>query len=225
VVTAQHKDSPAAAAALEQLCRAYWYPLYAHVRRAGFAPADAEDLTQSFFARLLEKDWLHVADRKRGRFRSFLIGALKHFLANEWDKARAQKRGGHFRTVSLDAPAGEDRLQHELIAPGSPDQEFDRRWAMTLLDAVLVRLEQEYAEADKARLFEQLRPSLSGNRTEVNYVQLACDLAISQGAVRVAVHRLRQRYRELLREQIAQTVATAAEVEDELRQLLAALAA
>ncbi len=224
VVSAQRKDSPAADEALEQLCRAYWYPLYAYVRRAGHTPADAEDLTQAFFARLLEKDWLGVADQQRGRFRSFLLGALKHFLANEWDKARTLKRGGHLRWVSLDAPAGEDRLQHEPVAKGAPDLEFDRRWALTLLDAVLARLEKEYAQAGKAKWFGQLKPSLGSDRAEVNYTQLAGELAMSEGAVRVAVHRLRQRYRELLREEIAQTVAAASEVEDELRQLFQALA-
>ncbi|MCW5551000.1 MAG: sigma-70 family RNA polymerase sigma factor [Verrucomicrobiae bacterium] len=224
VVLAKEKDSPEAARALEQLCRAYWFPLYAHVRRLGRSPADAEDLIQSFFARLLEKDWLAVADRERGRFRSFLLGSLKHFLANEWDKARALKRGGHVRWVSLDAPVGEDRLQHEPVAKGSPDREFDRRWALTLLDAVLGRLEKEYMQAGKAKLFGQLKLSLGSDRAEVNYTQLAGELAMSEGAVRVAVHRLRQHYRELLRDEIAQTVATASEVEDELRQLFQALA-
>lgn len=224
VVSAREKNSPEAARALEQLCQAYWFPLYAHVRRLGHSPADAEDLTQSFFARLLEKDWLAVADRERGRFRSFLLGSLKHFLANEWDKARAQKRGGHLRSVSLDAPVGEERLQHEPAAKGSPDREFDRRWALTLLDAVLARLEEEFTQAGKAKLFGQLKLSLGSDRAEVNYTRLAGELAMSEGAVRVAVHRLRQRYRELLRDEIAQTVATASEVEDELRLLFQALA-
>jgi RNA polymerase sigma factor (sigma-70 family) len=224
VVSAQGKDSPAAARALEQLCRAYWYPLYAHVRRAGHTPADAEDLTQAFFARLLEKDWLGMADRERGRFRSFLLGSLKHFLANEWDKARARKRGGHLQVVSLDAPAGEERFRQEPMAQGSPDREFDRRWALALLDTVLARLEQDYAQAGKAVAFQHLKSALSGGRSDVPYARLSEALGMSEGAVRVAVHRLRQRYREVLREEIAQTVATATEVEDELRQLFAALA-
>ena len=224
VLTARAKDSPAARQALEQLCRAYWYPMYAHVRRAGHLASDAEDLTQAFFARLLEKDWLAVADRKRGRFRSFLLGSLKHFLANEWDKARARKRGGHLQIVSLDAPAGEDRLQHEPMAAGSPDQEFDRRWALALLDAVLARLAGEFCAAGKGALFEHLKPALGGDRTAVDYAELSRRLAMSEGAARVAVHRLRQRYRELLRDEIAQTVVTPSEVEDELRQLFVALA-
>jgi RNA polymerase sigma factor (sigma-70 family) len=223
VVAAQCRDSPGAAQALEHLCQAYWYPLYAHVRRAGHSPADAEDLTQAFFARLLAKDWLAVAERERGRFRSFLLGALKHFLANEWDKARAQKRGGHLQIVSLDAPAGEDRLQHEAVAAGSPDREFDRRWVLALLDTVLGRLADEYRAAGKATQFERLKPALGGDRSEVDYALLSQELAMSEGAARVAVHRLRQRYRELLRDEIAQTVATADEVETELRHLFAAL--
>lgn len=223
VVAAQRRDSPEAAQALEHLCQAYWYPLYAHVRRAGHSPADAEDLTQAFFARLLAKDWLVVAERERGRFRSFLLGALKHFLANEWDKARALKRGGHLQMVSLDAPAGEDRLQHEAVAAGSPDREFDRRWVLALLDTVLGRLADEYRADGKGKQFERLKPALGGDRSEVDYAQLSQELAMSEGAARVAVHRLRQRYRELLRDEIAQTVATPDEVETELRHLFAAL--
>ena len=223
VVSAQRKDSPEATLALEHLCQAYWYPLYAHVRRAGHAPADAEDLTQSFFARLLARDWLDVADRERGRFRSFLLGALKHFLANEWDRAKAQKRGGHLQIVSLDAPGGEDRLQHEPVAGGSLDQEFDRRWALALLDTVLARLEREYTESGKARLFQRLKGALGGDRSDVAYDHLSRELAQSEGAVRVAVHRLRQRYRELLRDEIGQTVSTPGDVEEELRHLFAAL--
>jgi RNA polymerase sigma-70 factor (ECF subfamily) len=225
VLSAQAQDSPQAARALEELCRAYWFPLYAHVRPAGHAPADAEDLTQAFFARLLEKRWLDAADRERGRFRSFLLGALKHFLANEWDKARAQKRGGRAQVVSLDAPAGEERLRQEPEArEASPDREFDRRWALALLDTVLARLEREYAAAGKARLFDRLKISLGADRQSLDYPGLARELALSEGAARVAVHRLRQRYRALLRDEIAQTVASPAEVEDELRQLFAALA-
>jgi RNA polymerase sigma-70 factor (ECF subfamily) len=223
VVSAKEKDTPDAARALEQLCREYWYPLYAHIRRLGRSPADAEDLTQSFFARLLEKDWLAVAERERGRFRSFLLGSLKHFLANEWDKARAQKRGGHVQIVPLDAPTGEARLQHEPAGGSAPDGEFDRRWALTLLDTVLAQLEHEYIANGKGRLFEGIKGTLSDERAGIPYPRLATELAMSEGAVRVAAHRLRQRYRELLRNEIAQTVATPAEVEDELRHLFAAL--
>jgi RNA polymerase sigma-70 factor (ECF subfamily) len=148
---------------------------------------------------------------------------LKHFLANEWDKARAQKRGGHVQIVPLDPPEGEERLQLEPATNSAPDIEFDRRWALTLLDTVLARLEHEYITGGKAKLFERLKATLGGDRAEIPYPALAGELGISEGAVRVAAHRLRQRYRELLRNEIAQTVATAAEVEDELRHLFAAL--
>lgn len=225
VLSAQAGDSPEAARALEQLCGAYWFPLYAHVRRLGHSPADAEDLTQAFFARLLANDGFGVADRERGRFRSFLLGSFKHFLANEWDKARAQKRGGHLQIIPLDTPAGEDRLQLEPATVTSPDREFDRRWALALLDTVLTRLEAEHAEQGKARLFTGLKGTLAGGRGDVPMAQLARELGLSEGAARVAAHRFRARYRELLRAEIAQTVATPAEVEDELRHLFAALAA
>ena len=224
VLSARSADAPEAAQALEHLCRAYWFPLYAHVRRLGHGPDDAADLTQAFFARLLEKDGLTVADRERGRFRSFLLGALKHFLANEWDRARAKKRGGHLEIVPLDPPAGEQRLQLEPATQTTPDREFDRRWTLALLDTVLGRLAQEYAAAGKERLFGALKETLGASRSEVSQRQLAGALGMSEGAVRVASHRLRQRYRELLREEIAQTVTTPAEVEDELRHLFAALA-
>jgi RNA polymerase sigma-70 factor (ECF subfamily) len=225
VLAAGRADSTTAREALERLCRAYWYPLYAYVRRRGCSPEDAEDLTQAFFARLLQKRWPDAADRGRGRFRSFLLGALKHFLANEWDKAHAQKRGGRVQVVSLDAPSGEERLRQEPEArEASPDREFDRRWALALLDTVLARLAREYAAAGKTRLFERLKVSLGADRQSLDYPVLARELALSEGAARVAVHRLRQRYRALLRDEIAQTVASPAEVEDELRQLFAALA-
>ncbi len=223
VLSAGEQDSPEAARALEQLCRSYWFPLYAHVRRLGNQPADAEDLTQAFFAKLLEKDWLAAADRERGRFRTFLLSSLKHFLSNEWDKARAQKRGGHVTIVPLDAPAGETRLQHEPSTPAMPDREFDRRWALALLDTVLGRLEREHAENGKSRLFESLKVTIGGDRSGIHYAELGRALGMSEGSVRVAVHRLRQRYRELLRAEIAQTVSTEQEVDDELRYLFAAL--
>ncbi|HUF62893.1 MAG TPA: RNA polymerase subunit sigma-24 [Verrucomicrobiales bacterium] len=223
VLSAKGKDSPEAAGALEYLCRAYWYPLYAHVRRTGCSPADAEDLTQGFFARLLEKDWLDAADRERGRFRSFLLASLNHFLANEWDRGRAQKRGGRFQIVSLDALAGEERFRHEPATTATPDRDFDRRWALTLLEAVLARLKREYVENAKAHLFEQLKGTLSGDRSGIPYATLSRELAMSEGAVRVAAYRLRRRYRELLRQEIAGTVVNPGEVEDELRCLFAAL--
>lgn len=224
VRSARSMDSPEAARALEQLCGTYWFPLYAHVRRLGHGPDDAADLTQAFFARLLEKDGLSSADRERGQFRSFLLGALKHFLTNEWDRAKAKKRGGHLQIVPLDPPAGEERLQLEPATQTTPDREFDRRWALALLDTVLALLAQEYSAAGKEGLFTVLKETLGASRSEVSQRELAKALGMSEGAVRVASHRLRRRYRELLREEIAQTVTTPADVEDELRHLFAALA-
>lgn len=223
VLAAQGPDSPVATQALELLCRAYWYPLYAQVRRMGLTPMEAEDLTQSFFAQLLEKNWLAVVQKERGRFRSFLLTALNHFLANEWDRAGAQKRGGHHQILSLDVPKGEERWVDEPATQHTPEQDFDRRWALALLDRVLNRLEQEYVQEGKAQVFEHLKGTVGGDGAALSGSQLARALNLSEGAVRVAAYRLRQRYRDLLRGEIAQTVATPAEVDDELRHLLAAV--
>lgn len=217
-------ESPESTHALETLCRTYWYPLYAYVRRSGHTPHDAEDLTQAFFTRFLERQWVEEADRSRGRFRSFLLSSLKHFLANEWDKARAMKRGGHIKFVPLNADTAETRYQGEPTDTATPDKEFDRRWAMALLDTVLARLQRDYAEAGKTALFESLKGTLGGERSAVPYAQLGEQLHTSEGAVKVAVHRLRQRYRLILRAEIANTVATPDDVEEELRDLFAALA-
>jgi len=225
VLSAAGRGPAQSSHALETLCRTYWYPLYAYVRRTGKSPEDAEDLTQAFFARLLEQDWLAAADQTRGRFRSFLLGSFKHFLANEWDKASAQKRGGRVRLLSLDAKAAETRFHREPTDTATPDKEFDRRWALTLLDTVLNRLRQEYTAEGKSDLFEHVKGTLGGDRASAPYARIASELNMSEGAVKVAVHRLRQRYRAILRAEIAQTVATAADVEDELRHLFAALSA
>jgi RNA polymerase sigma-70 factor (ECF subfamily) len=224
VVTAGQEKPDEAGQALESLCRTYWYPLYAYVRRAGYHAHDAEDLTQAFFEKFLAKQWAAQADRNRGRFRSFLLSSLKHFLANEWDKASAKKRGGHVRILSLDTRAAETRFHHEPADTEAPDREFDRRWALTLLDTVLNRLQQEYAEEGKADLFDKVKGTLGGDRASAPYAQIARELNTSEGAVKVAVHRLRQRYRVLLRAEIAQTLATEADVEEELAHLFAALA-
>lgn len=223
VLTAGKPQAAQSAQALEILCRTYWYPLYAYVRRIGNSPQDAEDLTQAFFARFLEKRWIAGVDAQRGRFRSFLLSALKHFLANEWDKARAQKRGGRMKFVSFEDGTAETRYRREPADTTAPDKEYDRRWALALLDAVLARLRKEYADEGKAGLFEHLKGTLGGDRSEVPYARLGERLEMSEGAVKVAVHRLRQRYRAILRNEIAQTVATETEVEDELRELFAAL--
>ena len=201
--------------ALEELCRLYWYPLYAYVRRRGYEAHEAEDLTQEFFARLLAKNYLADVNREKGKFRSFLLASLKHFLANEWDKARAKKRGGGQTLVSLDA---ETRYRAEPADELSADKLLDRQWALALLEQVLARLEVE----TDATQFAALKPFLTADKEAIPYADVAGQLGTSEGAVKVAVHRLRQRYRALLREEISHTVASAAEVEDEIRHLFAA---
>ncbi len=208
--------------ALEELCRAYWYPLYAYVRRRGHSAEDAQDLTQAFFARLLEKNWLQAVAPEKGRFRAFLLVALKHFLANEWDKARARKRGGGAMPVVLEA---ETRYQREPRDELTPDRLFDRQWALALLEIVLNRLGEEHDTPEKRRLFEALRGTLTGDQPEAGYAAVARQLGVNEGAVKVAVHRLRKRYRELLRAEIAQTVSDPGQVADELRSLFAAVQA
>jgi RNA polymerase sigma-70 factor (ECF subfamily) len=220
VVLAANGESTSAQVALGKLCHAYWYPLYVYVRRQGEPPHDAQDLTQEFFSRLLAKGWLDGVDRERGRFRSWLLASLKHFLANEWDKSRAQKRGGGAALFSIDEVSAEERLRHEPVDV-SAEKLYERRWAWMLLDQVLARLRVEMAGAGKLALFEALKFCLTGEKSP--YAQVAGRLRMSEGAVKVAVHRLRERYRALLRAEIAETVARPEEIEDELRALLAAL--
>ena len=224
VVAAGRSESTHARDALEQLCQAYWQPIYAFVRRQGNSPADAQDLTQEFFARLLTKNYLQAVDRSKGRFRSFLLASLKHFLANEWDKARAQKRGGKQVLLSIDGASAETSYAIEPVEQLTPEKIFERRWALTLLKQVMVQLRTEYEQEGKTGLFEELKSTLTGERS-VAYAELARRLHTSEGAVKVAVHRLRRRYRELLRAEIAQTVAGPAEIEEEIRALFAALEA
>jgi DNA-directed RNA polymerase specialized sigma24 family protein len=208
-----------ATAALETLCRAYWYPLYAFVRRRGYAPEDAQDLTQGFFARLLEEDYLTAVDPAKGRFRSFLLAAIKHFLADERDKATAQKRGGGQPMISLDARQAEDRYRLEPAHDSSPDKLFERRWALSLLSVVFERLEKDYAAAGKHELFQVVQRFLSPDSDEADYPTAARQLDMNEGAVRMAVHRLRRRYAALFREEVAITVAHPGEIEDEMRHL------
>jgi len=223
VVRAGRSDTTRARDALGRLCQTYWPPLYAYVRRVGRSPEDAQDLTQEFFARLLERNTFAQADPERGRFRSFLLGSLKNFLASEWEKARAQKRGGRVQLIPLQLDTAETRCAR-LAAPGdTPDRAFDRQWALALLDAVLGRLRQEYTDAGRDDVFLGLKDTLGGARSEIPYRELGVRLGMSEGAVKVAAHRLRQRYRELLREEIANTVSGPEQVEEELRQLFAAL--
>ena len=224
VLAAGRSDTTKAQAALEKLCRTYWYPLYAYVRRRGQSAVDAEDLTQAFFARLLARNWVGDADRERGRFRTFLLTAMSRFLADEWDKARAQKRGGGVAHVPVQLDTAETRYGHEPADDCTPEQIYERHWALTLLDTVLQRLRAEYEHEGKGELFAGLNSSLVGSREAQPYAELAGRLDMNEGAVKVAVHRLRKRYRKLLREEIAETMAAPEDVDDELRHLFAVLA-
>jgi len=223
VITAQRTDSARAQAALAKLCQTYWYPLYAFVRRQGYSPHDSQDLTQEFFARLLAKNYLAGVAPEKGNFRSFLLASLKHFLANEWDRARAAKRGGGQTIISLDDTEAEERYRLEPADNMTADKLFDRRWVMTLLEQVMRRLRSEYSQAGNEELYEKLKDCLTGSRESAPYAQVAAELKMSEGAVKVAAHRLRARYREMLREEIAQTVATQAEVDAEIRHLFSLL--
>jgi RNA polymerase sigma-70 factor (ECF subfamily) len=223
VVSAGRNDTPRAHSALEKLCRNYWLPIYVFVRRQGHSSHDAQDLTQEFFARLLEKNFLGDADRAKGRFRSFLLAALKHFLANEWDKAKAQKRGGGQILIPIDVATAETSCGVEPADKLTAEKIFERRWALTLLEQVLRRLREEHVCDGREKLFDQLKPTLTEVSRAVRYAEIAARLGTTEGAVKVAVYRLRQRYREVLRAEIADTVASPGEVEDELRNLFAAL--
>jgi RNA polymerase sigma-70 factor (ECF subfamily) len=221
VVLRAGRDEPGQVrAALAQLCEAYWYPLYSFVRRRGYSPHDAEDLTQAFLAHLLEKHGLERADPTLGRFRTFLLASLKNFLANDWDRAHARKRGGGQTIVSLEQGIGEPRYQLEPSHDWTPERHFERQWAVTLLDHVLAALRQEYHTEGKGDLFEELKTVLTGQPGA--YADMAARLRRSEGAIKVAVHRLRHRYRELIRARVAETVG-AGDVEDELRHLVAVL--
>lgn len=228
VLQAKDRPSPDASEALADLCRAYWYPLYALIRRRSRDGHEAQDLTQGFFTRLLEKDFLDDVDPARGRFRAFLLAAVKHFLSNEWDKDRAAKRGGGHRVLSLDVQSfdwdsGESRFQMEPAHELTAERFFERQWAVALLDRVLDRLRDEHDGAGTLVQFETLQPFLSVDRDSANYADAAVRLDMTESAVRVAAHRLRKRYRTLLRDEIAHTVNSPEEVEDELRYLFTAL--
>ena len=193
VLASAQGDSPQAAAALDQLCRTYWYPLYAFVRRQGHGQHDAEDLLQAFFARFLEKHYLEDVDRSRGRFRSFLLAALRHFLADEWDKAMAAKRGGRVQFFSLDSQAAESRYWEEPASDLTPEKLYEQRWACVLLERVLQQLEQDSAKAGKGHFFEALKPFLIGECRSVSYAELAAQLGVSEAALKMKVQRLRHR--------------------------------
>jgi RNA polymerase sigma-70 factor (ECF subfamily) len=224
IVAARDGEAAQAQAALADLCRAYWYPLYAYVRRQGHAAEEAQDLTQEFFARLLEKDFLGTVDPDKGKFRSFLLTACKHFLVNERHRASAQKRGGGRPSVSLDFGDAEERYGREPGHSLTADRLFERRWALDLLQGVITRLQEEHVARGKGELFDRLRGFLVGERQAGGYTRAAAELRLSEGAVKVAVHRLRQRYRDLLREEIGRTVDDPQDIDEEIRALFAALA-
>jgi RNA polymerase sigma-70 factor (ECF subfamily) len=224
IQVAGRTSSATARQALETLCRIYWSPVYAYIRRRGINAIEAQDLTQAFFAELLGKDYLLQATPERGRFRSFLLTACQHFLANERAKARAQKRGGGQAPLSLDFAAAENHVRAEPAAGTTPEQVYERQWAISLLRDVMDRLEEECRRRGKADLFVALKPWLIGEHAGVTYAATAKKLAMTPAAVKMAGVRLRRRYRELLREAIAQTVASAEDVDDEIRCLFAAVA-
>jgi RNA polymerase sigma factor (sigma-70 family) len=222
VLSAQDPASPRSFEALETLCRSYWYPLYAYARRGGHSPADAEDLTQGFFARLLEKDYLKTAARVKGRFRSFLLVAFKRYRANEWDRAHAQKRGGFAPVVSIDPEDAESRFAAEPSHNVPPDVLFDRQWARTLLERAMAQLQEEYVASGRAKLFEYLQSCLGREESALPYAEIATRLKLTKATVKMAVHRMRARYREILRAEIAHTVSCAEEIEEEIRHLFSA---
>jgi RNA polymerase sigma-70 factor (ECF subfamily) len=223
VLNARDPASPLATEALEKLCRTYWYPLYVYVRGQGEGDETAKDLTQGFFARLLEKNYLAQVQRERGKFRSFLLAALKHFLADEWDKARAQKRGGGQTLISLDDSTGEDRYRLEPAEAMDAEKLFERRWALTLLEQARARVREEYLKAGKSALYDRLDALEPGDQNAPSYAQVAVELGLTESAVKSAVFRMRQRYRELVREEVANTVENPTEVDAEIRYLISVI--
>jgi len=221
VLAANGSGKPEAGPALEQLCRTYWTPLYAYLRRQGATPADAQDLVQGFFASLLERDGIAKVDPSRGKFRSFLLASLKHFAANERDRARAQKRGGRLTFVPLNEAQAEEQF---LAAPElSPDEVYEQTWALAVIEQAVARLRAEYATPERAELFTALKPYLTGDRTEPPYAAVAAQFNLGESGVKMAVRRMRRRFGELLRNEIAQTVSRPDEVDEEIRVLFTAL--
>jgi len=223
VLAAGGRGTPQADVALEELCRTYWYPLYVYVRRHGHSREDAEDLTQAFFARLLEKNFLEGVSNDGGKFRAFLLVAVKRFLANEWDRANRQKRGGGVAPLSLDWQDADTRYQINPADNISPDKLYDRAWAMTVLERVITRLRDENSADGKVAVYAQCERFLMMGKDAISYGQAAAALQMSDGALRVTVHRLRRRYRELLREEISQTLSDPALADEEMQALFSAL--
>ncbi|HEY6166758.1 MAG TPA: sigma-70 family RNA polymerase sigma factor [Verrucomicrobiae bacterium] len=223
VLAARSEDAAHSSAALEHLCRTYWPPLYGYVRRLGHDMHDAQDLTQEFFARLLAKEWLHAADRDKGRFRTFLLVAMKRFLANEWDRARAQKRGSGQPALNLDTALIESQCAADSAGALSADHLYEQRWALTLLAQVMARLRAEYDAAGRLTDYDILKPCLTAARGDIPYDELAKALGVEPASARSSVHRLRKRFREVFREEVAGTVSNPADVDDEMRAVVAAL--
>lgn len=219
VLAASESSSAQASHALEQLCRAYWYPLYVYVRRRGYSAADAEDLTQEFFTRLLHHHSIAGAQQTKGRFRCFLLGALKHLLADETARARAKKRGGDRFILSWEQDGAEQRFAQEPADGSSPERLFERRWALTVLNHAAARLRAEFTTVGDAPLFEHLKAYVTGEATAPTYATTANQLGLSESAVKSAIYRLRRRYGELVRAEVAQTVSDANELEAEIRHL------
>jgi RNA polymerase sigma-70 factor (ECF subfamily) len=209
--------------ALEKLCRGYWYPIYVFLRRSGWPAHDAEDITQAFFERVLEKDYLRAVDRTKGKFRSFLLAMLRHFLANHRRDARAVKRGGRVQFIHIDDESVSETDLQLVMAEASPEQCFERQWAITLLDQVVARLREEHEQAGKLQLFDALKIFLTGDKGTLGYVELAMQLGTTEAALKMAISRMRRRYGELLRAEISRTVTTPEEANDEIRALFAAL--
>jgi DNA-directed RNA polymerase specialized sigma24 family protein len=223
VLTAKQNPSAEADAALERLCRTYWWPLYAFVRRRGYEAHDAQDLTQEFFARLLAKDFLRAVDRSKGKFRSFLLASLEHFLAKEWRRANTQKRGGEFTFISTDAGSAEEQYLQVPASNLSPEQLFEKQWAITMLDYTVACLREEFVAAGKQTQFEAIKIFLTGEKQAQSYAELAAKLEATEAALKMAVSRMRQRYGELLRAEIANTVTSPEDVDGELHALMGAL--
>ena len=223
MLAANRKSSPDGKEALSYLCSVYWRPLYVYVRHRGYSVADAEDLTQEFFGRLLEKDSLRTASRDRGRFRSFLLASIKHFLANEWDRANAKKRGGGVLQLSLQVEGAEKLFEADLARELTPEQLFERRWALTTIENVLSRLENEFKRAGKSDLFQNLKSHLTGTGNSMTYAQLARQSGMTEGAVKMTAQRMRRRFRDLLRAEIGETVTETGQIDEEIRYLMAVI--
>jgi len=223
VLNAGGEDSTQALVAIEKLARDYWYPLYAYVRRKGHDAHTAEDLTQEFFARVISRNFFARVDRTKGRFRSWLLGAMNHFLAHEWEKARAQKRGGGATLIPLDEAQANERYERQLAVDSAPEKVFDQQWALTLLERAATRLRATYIADGRPEVYDCLKAFISGGSAPPSYGDAAVQLGLTESAVKSAVHRLRQRFHELVREEVAQTVCTPTDLDDELRYLLAAI--